>query len=250
MLKYQHSPASKKVIVGGSYASYLGEFADFQNLGIPASFTYEHVEVIENYCRPDDSIYYFITFRDALDPRPPRPEIRSRLRRGLMTLRIILLDRFHLPLPPFLPEFNYDGRYDEDDEIYKDICQSIGAKAPNMVPDLMQVQFWLLNQNTDVRPVWNDIAAAHPNVTFILSPVLPLKYECPDPLINEILRNMIIFKTMITSSHLQVIDLSDAIGPEYFIDLIHLNSAGRDLLKTLLKDTLTSSNFPFQSMND
>jgi hypothetical protein len=232
------------VIIGTSYARGLGEFEGVYNLGFGGTRADDHLRIIRRYCRKQDKVIYVITMREVTMPEwdAPRHALTSAFVRYPTVAKAAVLDLLNLRDPVDMSSV-YEN-FDPDSIEYKLICESTryedlpGLKRPKQVTGT--IRFLARASSFSLEPLYA-IKEEHPNIIFVLSPILPLQAVEGDSRlaeeINAFVSNQQKFEIAMEESGLPVLNLSQAAPATAFTDLIHYHQS-EESLKAVRKELI------------
>ncbi len=204
----QDTPAT--VIIGASTAAYLGDNKKkgIYNIAIGGTSINDHKRML-SLCRQADKVLYVVTFREiAFKDRPARLARAAPLE-YLRIARACILDYLQPLSPP--------------------------APWANRKEEVIQYQLEIFSDDIpmDIAPLV-EIASRHPQITFVLSPVMP---KTP-----EVVRVCDAFEEAMIASGYPVINLSHAVSLEYFseYDFLHPNKEGKKIVRREFMSQISS----------
>jgi len=236
--RYRFSSSPIPVVVGTSYASQLGEFADVKNVAVRSSNLKDHENLI-HLCRAEDTILYLCTIRESvIRDEKPHDFIAKRWVRKQIILKQLLLTIFGALEPDSASSARI---FHPSDPEYSVLCDSLG------IDDLSTFHTeYLLWQIRSIAHTPNpvDVAAfarlceTFPNMIIVLHPALPLR-EVPNTgdfarQINAVAHYQTQWESQMQQSGLPVYNLSSTIAAQHFVDLNHLTEGGQSILKQQL----------------
>lgn len=270
LIRYSHSDRFKSdnVIVGPSYAAMLGEIGGSYNLGITSGFKEETNFVIENFCRDEDKILYFLNLWEAEDFRITgimrllardriRPEIKNRLMRKKAIIKWWCQGEIE----------KITGRKPEETD-ETDFQQPTGYSIP--VEDVSEIcgdEFWI-NRRTDIEPAqkecclrtdanlivafgsgekdfseiaeyYRKLQEDHNNILYVFLPVMPLQKHPSNQRLNSLIEMIQINEKnlldRLKNENVRYISLEGVLGPADFMDIIHPNELGESKIEEFLK---------------
>lgn len=186
---FERAEPPRKVIVGASYA-YAVRPEGVHTLGIVGARAGE-IEYILNLTRPDDEVYYIVTFRDAL--QGDKGNIRDFIINPY--IRIMTLAKARLR------------------KSKKKIPLTSREDAINM-----QLRMFKIREKTWLNTfILAGFYRQHPNIVFVFHPCNPLTPDIAE--LDEKFRRRM--------GSLPHIDMNDLMEPDDFRDIVHLNPRGR-----------------------
>ena len=234
----------KGVIIGTSYAHRLGNFEGVYNLGFTGTRADDHLRIIKRYCRKNDKVIYVITRREVTMPEwdAPRHALTSAFVRYPTVAKAAILDLMNLQDPVDMSVVH--EKFDRDSTEYKLIRESTRCEDLSGLMRQRQVigaiRFWARIPGFSLEPLYA-IKEEHPNIIFVLSPILPLQPVENDSVlaedINAFVSNQQSFEIAMEESGLPVLNLSDAAPATAFIDLIHYHN-NEENLKAVRKEII------------
>jgi hypothetical protein len=252
--EYKESDSSKKdsVIVGPSYAALLGSPEGAYNLGIVSGFASEVRFIVEELCRPEDSVLYIVNLHEAntldIDVRIIRPELRNGARRRFTIFKEMCRYKFQMlgnseesessqnKGPNFRNEFSLESlkhvmnNPDATEEMTRrfELGLHVCTRAKDNISDLVDY--------------YTELSTAHPNVTYVF---LPSINDIRDGSNNKKLdKNILLFierekqlRDEMKRKGLGYVDLSKAgLQNQDYIDTCHLTKVGNGKVITFLRE--------------
>ncbi len=219
--EYKDSPPfhGRRVILGSSYAAELE--TSYMNLGLIATVPREHMYIIQE-CWPQDTVLYVFTLRDLFYTNTPVRGyvIRKPLRR-LYLSKMGFLYWAHF----------YDRAEEKPGDYYEEYRLLMYASGRDSLKGLwadrtIQLIEELAAFDRIDLSLLRKLQELHPNIVFVLHPILPLKPLPEDRSfarqVNHLVRCQQQLLQKLKQSKLPVIDLSDQAQSQQFIDLLHV----------------------------
>ncbi|MBI5116728.1 hypothetical protein HZA56_09670 [Candidatus Poribacteria bacterium] len=233
--RFDRAKPPRIVILGGSYAEFMGEDAGVYNLSIAAGHPQEDYMIVKRYCAPDDIAIHVLALRDLIElHHSPRWYAASTFWRRVYLSRLFLQKQLGIaPDPKF-------RRSPSLFELQSLRCAIGGRTVPYFRGLLDQVTRFA--EAAYKRPISLDLLkklrACHPNILFVIHPTLPLRrIDGNMKLANEIASVIDAqeeMKQLLEASDLPCLDLSNTIQFDEYVDLLHvMPSTSRKLLRTI-----------------
>ena len=231
--KYQADPDSQKVaLVGPSYVAQLGSLYNIHNLGIMTARPKEVASIVGKVSNSASTVLWPVTIRDYIYASDSaRLHFTHAAPRSLTIIKsrlIVRPSKAQLPAPTptelrslisAVPSTSIGS--DREVRVLLNQLKIIAAIEPDKIN----------------KHVFFEASQKHPNLIFVLFPVIPIQPSSGAEVSEYISRaneNMIYFRDWFHESGLPFIDLSDTLSPVHFKNLCHYTDGGNAILRDAL----------------